>query len=250
MCWAYVLGILGIILMIVIIFGVPRKKCERVANFEGIDDPAVAKAFEWVTNFLPFRMLRKIVIRRLKIFQPSGTLVDVGCGNGKLLFEIAQALPGLKLVGVDIAEQMLAQARENATARRIADKIEFKIGAAERLPFGDNTVDCVVSTLSLHHWANPEIVFQELLRVLKPGGLFLVFDFRRDARKAFYGLFHFATSVVVPKPLKKVHEPLGSILASYTPVEIATFFTNTRLPPPEIQPTLAWLFIIGRKGNV
>ncbi len=250
MCGIYVLPILGGILLIAIIFGAPRKRCERVASLEGIDDAAVAKAFEWVTNFLPFKVLRKIVIRRLKTLHPIGTLVDIGCGSGKLLIEIARALPELKLIGVDIAEGMITQSHNNAVARGLGEKIEFKIGSAEHLPFGDGEVDCIVSTFSLHHWINPVVVFQEIIRVLKPGGIFLVFDFRRDARKVFYGLFHFATKVVVPKALKKIHEPLGSILASYTPVEIETLFAKNNIPQPEIQPSLSWMFLSIRKNRV
>ncbi len=66
----------------------------------------------------------------------------------------------------------------------------------------------VVSTLSLHHWQDPIMVFNEVSRVLRDGGSFLVFDLRRDMIAPAYLLIWFATHVVVPKGLKKAREPL------------------------------------------
>ncbi|GAH99324.1 unnamed protein product, partial [marine sediment metagenome] len=63
------------------------------------DNPEVAKAFEKMTNFLPFKLLRRKVISRLKKFNPSGKLVDIGCGSGNLIIQIAEKLPKLNLVG-------------------------------------------------------------------------------------------------------------------------------------------------------
>ncbi|HUY00891.1 MAG TPA: methyltransferase domain-containing protein, partial [Candidatus Deferrimicrobium sp.] len=126
-------------------------------------------------------------------------------------------------------------------------RIQFKIGDADQLPFPNNSIDFIVSTLSLHHWETPIQVFEEMMRVLKPDGTFLVFDFRRDARKFFYGLFTFATKVVVPKPLKKIHEPLGSIRASYTPNDIIQMLSQTAFQNVAIIPYLAWMFITNKK---
>lgn len=247
MIWEYAVGIVGILLLLFIILGAPRKKCDRVPSMEGIDDPAVAEAFEKMSNFLPFRVLRKSVVKRLRQLQPTGMLVDIGCGSGKLIIEIAQKFSSLNLVGVDISEEMLAMARMNSNATGLGDLIDFKVGSAEHLPFTDDSIDFLISTLSLHHWRSPSDVFGEIYRVLKPGGTFAVFDFRRNARKAFYGLFTFATHVVVPKALKKVHEPLGSILASYAPGEARSFLSNVPFTNVSVEHTLAWMFILGHK---
>jgi SAM-dependent methyltransferase len=91
------------------------------------------------------------------------------------------------------------------------------------LPFPDGNLDFVVSTLSLHHWPNPAQAFQEIYRVLKPGGQFLVFDLRRDARRFIYGIARFATAVVVPLAIRRIGEPFGSFLAAYTPGEARGF---------------------------
>lgn len=79
MCfWYYFFGILGIIIVLLIIFGYPRKINVRESNFEGIDDPAVAKAFERMTNFLPFKLLRCKIISQLKKLLPRAHWLILG----------------------------------------------------------------------------------------------------------------------------------------------------------------------------
>ncbi len=247
MFWYIFFSIIGLIIILILIFGYPRKKNERIPCIEGLDDPGVTKAFEKMTKFLPFKMLYRKILSKLKKFQPNGLLVDIGCGSGNLIVRIAEKFQNLELFGVDISEDIIQLAKQRALDKSVDEKIEFKIGTAESLPFSDHSVDFIISTLSLHHWSDPLKVIEELHRVLKNNGTLLIFDFRRDARKFFYGLFTFATKIVVPKALKKINEPLGSISASYTPDEVNEIFSQTTFQNIEIHPYLAWMFINGKK---
>ncbi len=239
----YYLIIIIVIIAIVLIFGYPRKKSERKPNIEGIDDPDVAKAFEKATQLPPFKLLYRKIVSKLEKFDPSGKLVDIGCGSGNLIVKIAKKIPSLELVGIDISNEILELAKQRAIKESLGKKIDFKTGTVEELPFPDNSVDFIVSTLSLHHWLNPEIVFKEINRVLKEDGNFLIFDFRRDSRKIYYGFLAFITKVVAPKPLKKIKEPLGSMLASYTIKEAFDLCSVANLQNIETDPFLAWMFI-------
>lgn len=101
------------------------------------------------------------------------TIVDVGCGTGELVVAISQRLHQARIVGLDLSSSMLLWANRHATTD---GRIRFMAGDATNLPFDDESVDLVVSTLSLHHWADPAAVFAEMDRVLKPGGVGLVYD--------------------------------------------------------------------------
>ncbi|TKJ21357.1 MAG: hypothetical protein CEE42_13935 [Promethearchaeota archaeon Loki_b31] len=246
--WCIFFAIIGIVVILIIIFGFPRKKkSPRKPNIEGLDNPEVAKAFEKMTNFLPFRLLRKKVLSKLKDFNPKGTLVDIGCGSGNLIIQIAESFPDLNLIGIDISSEILEFAKKLALDRNLGKRIEFKIGNVEKLPFSDESIDFIISTLSLHHWVNPVKVFNEIHRVLKRDGTLLIFDFRRDSRRFFYGILTFATKVVVPKALKEVHEPLGSIQSSYAYNEIFQLISQTRFQNPKVKTFLAWMFISIKK---
>jgi len=233
--------IIGIIIFFILIFGLPRNKSSRRPNIEGIDSPEVAKAFEKMTNFLPFKILRKKVLGRINKLNPSGRLLDIGCGSGNLIVQIAEKFPHLELVGIDISAEILKRAKMRANENQ--KEIELKEGSVENLPFSDEYADFIVSTLSLHHWSNPQNAFQEIYRVLKKDGVGLIFDFRRDSRKFFYGFLTFITKVAVPRPLREVNEPLGSIQSSYTPIEVQELFSKISIHNYDICPTLAWMYI-------
>lgn len=239
--------IIGIIIFLILIFGLPRNKSSRRPNIEGIDSPEVAKAFEKMTNFLPFKILRKKILGRINKLNPSGRLLDIGCGSGNLIVQIAEKFPHLELVGIDISAEMLKRAKMRANEKQ--KEIELKEGSVEKLPFSDEYADFIVSTLSLHHWSNPQNAFQEIYRVLKKDGVGLIFDFRRDSRKFFYGFLTFITKVAVPRPLREVNEPLGSIQSSYTPTEVRKLFSAISIEDYSIKPTLAWMYIQIKKSS-
>ncbi len=236
-----VLIIIGMIILCILIFGLPRKKSIRKPNIEGIENPEVAKAFAKMTNILPFKILRKKIINRISKLNPSGRLFDVGCGSGNLIVEISEKFPHLELIGMDISAEILDRAKLRADEKQ--KKIEFKEGTVEKLPFSDESVDFIVSTLSLHHWINPQKGFQEIYRVLKKEGAALIFDFRRDSRKFFYGFLTFITKIIAPKPLKEINEPLGSIQSSYTLKEVENILSKISIVNYTISPALAWMYI-------
>src|SRR6185437_8748916 len=102
------------------------------------------------------RTLRQRTLR-LAHLQLGEQALDVGCGTGTLVLEAARYLsPGGSITGVDPGSQQIARARAKA-ARRQAPRvsIEFKTGVVERLPFPDQTLDVVFSTLMMHHLPTP-----------------------------------------------------------------------------------------------
>jgi ubiquinone/menaquinone biosynthesis C-methylase UbiE len=99
--------------------------------------------------------------------------VDLGCGPGDLVVEIASRLKDAKIVGLDLSPSMLLWAGRHATAD---GRVRFVVGDAADLPFGDASVDVVVSTLSMHHWEDPSDAFAEIARVLRPDGVALIYD--------------------------------------------------------------------------
>jgi ubiquinone/menaquinone biosynthesis C-methylase UbiE len=127
----------------------------------------------------------------------------------------------------------------------VGDRISFRKGDAVQIPFPDASLDLVTSTLSLHHWSEPIAVLDELARVLRPGGAFLILDLRRDLAAPFYLLLWFATRCVVPRALRRVHEPLGSRNAAFTPGEAADLARQSRLRGWRVTRGPLWLTIEG-----
>jgi ubiquinone/menaquinone biosynthesis C-methylase UbiE len=111
--------------------------------------------------------------------EPPRCIIDVGCGTGRLLRTVSVCWPEAELLGVDPAEQMVAE------ARRLNPNVIFKSAPAESLPFPDQTADIVLSSLSFHHWADQKKGIQEIARVLRPGGFFCLADHNLTIAKYF-----------------------------------------------------------------
>jgi SAM-dependent methyltransferase len=113
-----------------------------------------------------------------RVAPAGGKVLDVGCGPGHLANRLASD-HGLEVTGLDLDPAMIARARANAD-RGVAVERQptFVVGGVAALPFPDSSFDLVVSTLSMHHWADPTAGQAEIARVLRPGGRALVWDIR------------------------------------------------------------------------
>ena len=102
------------------------------------------------------------------------SILDVGCGTGRLLRSAAQHFPSARLEGVDAAPQMV-----DVASRLVSPDapIHFQQATAEALPFPDAAFDLVFSTMTFHHWADQPKGVAEVARVLAPGGRWLLSDF-------------------------------------------------------------------------
>jgi ubiquinone/menaquinone biosynthesis C-methylase UbiE len=99
---------------------------------------------------------------------PSGARVlDVACGTGNLAIPLARQ--GAAVTGVDIAANLLEQARERAAAEGV--QATFDEGDAEQMPYEDASFDVVVTMFGAMFAPRPELAAAEMARVLKPGGL-------------------------------------------------------------------------------
>ena len=112
----------------------------------------------------------------LRALLPGERVVDVGSGAGLDSFlAAAQVGSSGAVVGVDMTEEMLAKARATAISMGLAN-VEFRLGLAEALPVDDGWADVVVSNGAINLCADKEAVFAEVLRVLRPGGVFQFAD--------------------------------------------------------------------------
>lgn len=98
------------------------------------------------------------------------SLLDVGCGTGWLLAQLAARCPA-EYRGLDLAENMLNRAR----AKQIPGA-RFVLGTADVLPWPDGRFDVVCCIQSFHHYPYPDKAMAEALRVLRPGGLYVLSD--------------------------------------------------------------------------
>jgi ubiquinone/menaquinone biosynthesis C-methylase UbiE len=97
-------------------------------------------------------------------------VLDVGCGSGWATRLMAEKARDGRVVGIDIADEMIAIARETSLAW---SNVEFKVASAEKLPFPNREFTHAFSMESLYYYADVLVALKEIKRVLKPGGMFV-----------------------------------------------------------------------------
>ena len=131
-------------------------------------------------------------VERLHI-RSGMTVLDVGCGTGNTA--IPAARKGARVTGVDIAANLLDQARKRASDEGVA--ASFEEGDAENLPYPDAEFELVLSMFGAMFAPRPERVAAELMRVCKPGGVIAMANW---TPQSFAGMMFAMTARHVPPP--------------------------------------------------
>jgi len=125
--------------------------------------------------------------------KPSSRVLDVACGTGNTALPAART--GASVTGVDIAPNLLEQARKRAAAEGL--EIRFDEGDAEQLPYPNQSFDVVLTMFGAMFAPRPDMVAAELMRVCKPGGLIAMANWTSEG---FVGKTFQVTAKMVPPP--------------------------------------------------
>ena len=126
---------------------------------------------------------------------PESQYLDVACGAGQLVIPAAQS--GVRATGLDLATNLIAQARERAAQANLSAR--FDEGDAEALPYPDAAFDVVSSLFGVMFAPRPERVAAELLRVTRPGGRIVLGSW--TPQSFIGGMFRVTGKHVPPSPL-------------------------------------------------
>lgn len=143
------------------------------------------------------RFWREASARRLKVLDAPGRLLDLAAGTGDQIVAAKKARPNLEAVGLDISPAMMELAAPKFE-KLPSPKPEIIAGDALDIPFTDNHFDSVSISFGLRNITARKELYKEVLRVLKPGGRFVVLDMYHDRHAFLTPLIHFYLKRVVP----------------------------------------------------
>ena len=172
----------------------------------------------------------------------SGLVLEVGSGPGYLGLEWLKKTEGTTLKCLDIDESMIATARKHANQYGLSDRVEYVKADASQMPFEDEHFDAVFSNCSLHEWAHPEPILNEISRVLRSGGRYCIVDLRRDMSPR---IKRFLWTQTRPKEMRTTC--LSAIEASYTVSEVSAMLARTKLLGGDIDENFWGFTISGQK---
>jgi ubiquinone/menaquinone biosynthesis C-methylase UbiE len=182
--------------------------------------------------------------RFLKAGISGGKVLELGPGPGYVGLEFLKRAPGAELTGLEISPAMIRTAQKNAREYGFSERVRYVEGNCMRMPFPNESFGGVISESSLHEWEHPEGVFNEILRVLTPGGAFCITDLRRDINPVLCFLI---SRTAKPKEIRPGF--FTSLHAAYTTDEIREILGRTDVKDYAVSKDFMGLTVAGTKAT-
>lgn len=180
---------------------------QRVLEPELMDAPDQVEAYAAADFEAPDRRFVETFIQRHGV-DFKGEIADLGCGPGNIALRLAQALPQVRVRGVDGAGRMLDEARRRAAASEVEGRVVWQQACLPTADLPAQHFEAVVSNSLLHHLHAPAGLWETIRQIAAPGAAILVGDLRR------------------PPSLDAAHALVATYVAGEPPVLQADFFAS------------------------
>lgn len=106
-------------------------------------------------------------------FSPGARILDIGCGGGANIHTFLKTVPDSIVDGIDYSGESVAFSKKK-NMQFLGKRCTIRQGSAADLPYADNTLNIVTAFETVYFWNNLDGAFREVLRVLNPGGIFMI----------------------------------------------------------------------------
>lgn len=139
---------------------------------------------------------RRNVLKMVSATNPE-SILDIATGTGDLAILLSKSNAN-RIVGLDLSAGMLEVGKEKVKALGLSEKIEMIQGDSENLPFQDNTFDAITVAFGVRNFENLEKGLLEILRVLKPNGIFVILETSVPTKFPFKQGYNFYMKTFMP----------------------------------------------------
>jgi demethylmenaquinone methyltransferase/2-methoxy-6-polyprenyl-1,4-benzoquinol methylase len=139
---------------------------------------------------------RKKVLQLVADTNPN-IVLDIATGTGDLAILLAQT-KAEKIIGLDISEGMLEVGRKKIIAKDLSKTIEMVLGDSENMPFEDHFFDAITVAFGVRNFEHLEKGLAEILRVLKPGGIFVILETSVPEKTPYKQGYKFYSNNILP----------------------------------------------------
>ena len=170
---------------------------------------------------------RNRVVALVGLHNPD-TILDIATGTGDLAINLTKT-NAKKIVGLDISEGMLNVGREKIKVKELSHNIDMVVGDSENLPFDDGSFDAITVAFGVRNFETLETGLTEILRVLKPGGVFVVLETSVPKKFPFRQGYFLYTKIFLPligKLFSKDKQAYGYLSASAAKFPCGDAFNN------------------------
>ena len=154
-------------------------------------------AFNAVASFGIDRSWRRALVRAASL-TPDSRVLDLAAGTGDLSLALARQGRPASVLGTDFSPEMLEVAKRKGAAYDGGTDLRFEVQDAQALTLPDSGFDVVTVAFGVRNFPDRAANFAEVLRVLKPGGRYLILEFSRPPLAVFRWLYHVYLNVGIP----------------------------------------------------
>jgi SAM-dependent methyltransferase len=152
--------------------------------------------------------------------QPThGSLADLGCGPGDISIRMAYQYPGWTVTGLDAGANMLKLALQRQASEKLAGRVNFQHSYLPDPALATASFDAVISNSLLHHLPQPQVLWQSIIQLARPGAAIQVMDLMRPDSEAEAD--RLVDSYASGAPPILTEDFYNSLLAAYTPREVS-----------------------------
>ena len=183
----------------------------------------ISKTYDVLNRTLSLRIdviWRKKAIKTLQGSKPQ-FLLDVATGTGDFALQAIKTLKPQKVIGVDISEGMLKEAKEKIKSQNLEDIFQVQWGDSEQLPFDDARFDAVTVAFGVRNFENLKNGLSEIQRVLKPEGKVIILEFSNPKKFPIKQLYGFYSKTIIPTLGKLISKDARAY--SYLPESVEQF---------------------------
>lgn len=159
----------------------------------------ISKEYDGLNRVISFGIdikWRNKVVALVKETKP-GTILDIATGTGDLAINLTKT-NAKKIIGLDISEGMLEVGRKKIANKKLEESITMLVGDSENLPFENDTFDAITVAFGIRNFENLEKGLSEILRVLKPNGIFAILETSVPSKTPYKQGYKFYTKYVLP----------------------------------------------------
>jgi len=159
----------------------------------------ISKEYDGLNRVISFGIdikWRKKVVDLVAEKTPK-TILDIATGTGDLAIALAKT-NAQKITGLDISDGMLEVGRQKIKKKTLNDRIEMVNGDSENLPFEDNSFDAITVAFGIRNFENLEKGLAEILRVLSPGGVFVILETSVPTKSPYKQGYKFYSKNILP----------------------------------------------------
>ena len=161
---------------------------------------SIAPAYDFMNRAMTLGIdiwWRRLAVKRLKPIRPANIL-DVATGTGDFAILLNESLRPQHITGIDLSQGMLDEARRKIGEKGLENTISFEQGDCMALPMGDETFDAVTVAFGVRNFEHLQQGYQEMARVLKPGGMLCVLELSTPTNRLIRWFYDLYTLHIIP----------------------------------------------------